>query len=185
MVPARPVQIHIATRPARQVRRRALAPAAFAGIAMALSGVLFSHHQWLVWNRTRSAPLGLYRLSGAPINPGRWVAVSADSDAAQWASHRGYTGPGWPLLKRVAAASGAEICRDNLDIFIDGQHVATALASDNLGRDMPVWRGCVTLQDGDFFLLNAHPRSLDGRYFGVTKSEDVDGVAVPLILLSD
>lgn len=78
----------------------------------------------------------------------------------------------------LAALPGAEICREDLDVFIDKKHVATALMSDEQGRKMPSWSGCVVVQDDEVFLLNAHPRSLDGRYFGVTKAQEVDGVAV-------
>ncbi len=165
--------------------KRAPIAAALAGIAMAGAGLILQKTDWLIWNRTGSAPIGLYRLSGEPVAPGRLVAVSAKSEAARWAFNRGYIGENWPLLKCVAALPGAEICRDDLDIFIDGIRVATALGADTLGRAMPTWRGCVTLQNDEIFLLNEHPRSLDGRYFGATNINDVDGVAVPLFILSD
>ncbi len=164
-----------------------LAPlaAALAGIAMAGAGLVLQHNDLLIWNRTGSAPIGLYRLSQAPLAPGRLVALSAESKAATWAFNRGYIGENWPLLKRVAALPGAEICRDNLEIFVDGKHVATALGADQVGQKMPVWRGCITLRENEIFLLNENPRSLDGRYFGATDINDVDGVAVPLFILSD
>ena len=154
--------------------------AAATGILLAGSGLIFQVSNWLIWNRTESAPSGLYRLSGAPITLGRWVAVSADSEAARWAAAHGFTGSDWPPIKRIAALPGAKICRENTSIFIDGQRVAEALVHDQAGRILPAWSGCFRLQEDELFLLNAHPRSLDGRYFGATKLEDVDGVAVLL-----
>ncbi|WP_084397227.1 S26 family signal peptidase [Henriciella aquimarina] len=153
-----------------------------AAIGLTLASHALPVRKYLVWNRTGSAPIGLYRLSGDQFTLGRWGAVSADSDAAKWSASRGYVGDGWPLLKRIAALPGAEICREDLDIFIDGKPVAKALSRDAQGRKMPEWHGCVVVQDDEIFLLNAHPRSLDGRYFGVTKVRDVDGVAVLVFL---
>jgi conjugative transfer signal peptidase TraF len=155
------------------------------GGSAALFGFVFEPQKQLLWNRTGSAPAGLYRLSGEPFTPGRWVAVSSRSGPAQWASARGFTGADWPLLKQVAALPGAQICRENLNIFINGKQVAIALAADNLGREMPSWDGCFIVQEDELFLLSSHPRSLDGRYFGATQRDDVDGVAVPLWTFSD
>lgn len=155
------------------------------GGSAALFGMVFEPQKSLIWNRTGSAPIGLFRLSGEPFTIGRWVAVSSRSGPAQWASAHGFTGADWPLLKQVAALPGAEVCRENLDIFIDGEPVARALAVDSLGPDMPTWEGCIVLREDEIFLLNSHPRSLDGRYLGATKTEDVDGVAVPLWTLED
>lgn len=161
------------------MRKRTLA-ATTAGILFAGAGLFLQSSDWLIWNRTGSAPKGLYRLSGDAFTPGRWVAVSAESEAAKWAASHGFVGDEWPLIKQIAALPGAEICRENLDIFIDGKPIAKALPRDAGGRDMPAWSGCFVLREDELFLLNTHPRSLDGRYFGATKREDVDGVAVLL-----
>lgn len=184
MVAPRALPLHLAARAARPVKPRLLAVTC-AGLLLAGSGIVLPHTDWLIWNRTGSAPIGLYRLSGEPVTPGRWVAVSSRSGPAQWASAQGFTGAGWPLLKRAAALPGAEICRENLDIFINGEWVAAALATDNSGRDMPAWQGCFVLQADEIFLLSPHPHSLDGRYFGATQLSDVDGVAVPVFILPD
>ena len=45
---------------------------------------------------------------------------------------------------------------------------------------MPVWSGCRVLKDGEVFLLADHPKSFDGRYFGVTKTSRIIGVTRPL-----
>ncbi|OZB19392.1 MAG: hypothetical protein B7X53_00050 [Hyphomonas sp. 34-62-18] len=154
--------------------------AALTGALLALCGLAIGETPWLIWNRTGSAPIGLYRLSGEAVAPGKWVSVSAESEAARWAQERGFIGRSWPLLKRIAALPGAEICREGAAISIDGAWVAVAREHDSFGREMPVWSGCHTLQKDELFLLNAHPRSLDGRYFGPTRVQDVEGVALPV-----
>ena len=135
----------------------------------------------LVWNASASAPLGLYRIADRAPQIGDLVLVEPDLDVTNFIVARGYLPPETPLLKRVAALSGAEICRHCAAIFIDGNHVAEALRVDSEGRDMPVWRGCFALRDDESFLLNAPRNSLDGRYFGATKRAQVIGVAIPVL----
>lgn len=136
----------------------------------------------LIWNATPSAPIGLYLVKYKAPVIGDYVLVNASGDAKKLIDERDYLPRDTPLVKCVAALSGAEICRENALIYVDGVHVADALAVDSSGRDMPVWSGCFTLQNDEFFLLNAHEKSLDGRYFGATKAEQIVGVAQPLFI---
>lgn len=135
----------------------------------------------LVWNASASAALGLYRIADRAPELGDLVLVRPDADFENLIVARGYLPEDIPLLKRVAALHGAQICRDDAAIFINGIHVAKALRVDSKGRFMPVWRGCISLTDAEIFLLNAPANSLDGRYFGATKVEHVIGVAIPVL----
>ncbi len=155
--------------------------AACGGVSLAAFGLIAEVHPRLIWNRTHSAPIGLYRLSSDPVSLGDWALMSASSDPARWAQNRGFVGPNWPLLKRISALPGDEICRIGAMISINGEPVASALASDTRGRLLPVWTGCAILSEDQVFLLNAHPRSLDGRYFGPASVSDLDGVAVEVL----
>jgi len=150
------------------------------GICMALFGSIIDPADRLIWNRTESAPLGLYWLSNAPFIYGRWGVVSARSADADWAESNGFVGSDWPLLKKVAGVPGDEICRMEQTVSRNGAPVAQAHLVDSQGRYLPVWHGCLSLQEGQVFLLNVHPDSLDGRYFGPTQIEDMDGVAIAL-----
>ena len=154
------------------------------GGSAALSGLVFDPPAKFIWNRTASAPEGLYWLRDEPFTKGRWVVLSARSVPAEWAEARGYVGKDWPLLKRVSGVPGDEICRKGVDVFINDQPVATALLSDEKGRDLPTWDGCITLRNGELFLLSPHPSSLDGRYFGPVSEADILGVAAPLFVSS-
>ncbi|MEH6408910.1 MAG: S26 family signal peptidase [Hyphomonas sp.] len=151
-----------------------------AGLSAVVAGLIFDPQARFIWNRTGSAPEGLYVLSDEPIRRGMWVIVSAQSSEAEWVSKRGYIGDDWPLIKRVAALPGDEICREGNTISINHFRVAEALEADSLGRQMPQWSGCHVLESDEVFLLNDHPRSLDGRYFGPTRTDNLVGVAVPL-----
>jgi type IV secretory pathway protease TraF len=63
---------------------------------------------------------------------------------------------------------------------VNGRHVAARRLADGAGRPMPGWTGCSDLGFGEYFLLMEDPASFDGRYFGVTRTEDLVGRAVPL-----
>lgn len=132
----------------------------------------------LVWNASASAPIGLYRMEwDRSPEIGDFVLVDPDESLKKFIAGRGYLPKDIPLLKRVAALEGDEICREGEAIFINETRVADALNFDSRGRKMLSWSGCFTLKLGEVFLLNDPENSLDGRYFGATELEAVIGVA--------
>jgi conjugative transfer signal peptidase TraF len=152
--------------------------AAIAAIAIA-SAVKFP--PILVWNASASAPIGLYGVKrNEHLQVGDYLLVRPDETLAKLIAERGYLPENIPLLKRVAALPGDEICRENTAIIINNVHVADAKNRDSVGRRMPAWSGCFTLQAGEIVLLNDPEGSLDGRYFGATRLDDVIGVARPV-----
>ena len=134
----------------------------------------------LVWNASASAPIGLYLIENRPLEIGVYALVSPNETLENFIAGRGYLPENIPLLKRVAALSGDEICRKGEAIFINETYVAEARIFDSFGRELPQWNGCFTLQNDEVFLLNDHEKSLDGRYFGATKADYVIGVAEPV-----
>ena len=136
----------------------------------------------LVWNASASVPVGLYRVTfPRSLGVGDLVVVRPPPALAGWLDRDGYLPRGVPLLKPVAALSGQRVCREGVRIVIDGTYVADARGQDRRGRPLPRWRGCLTLADGQVFLLN--PRradSLDGRYFGPLSLHTVIGRATPI-----
>lgn len=136
----------------------------------------------LLWNATASAPPGLYRLQPADtVHVGDWVAVTTPGTVRALAAARRYIPSRVPLLKRVAAGPGDTVCALGPRILIADMLVATRRRADAAGRELPWWNGCRTLRVGDIFLLNAgSPASFDGRYFGLTRLDDIVGIARPL-----
>ena len=131
----------------------------------------------LVWNRTDSAPRGLYWVKDADIAVGDWVVLSPESRPVLWIADHGFIGPDWPVIKRVAALKDAQICRQQETVSIDGKLVAIAKNMTAAGIELPVWQGCGTLGGDEVFLLGEHENSLDGRYFGAVHRRDLDGRA--------
>lgn len=150
------------------------------GIALvALSCLSFTSK--LIWNRTVSAPKGLYAIaSERPLERGVLVAYKPDLREKAWLESNGFIGDDWPLLKEVAALEGDEVCRCGHTIWIDGARRAEVLKTRTNMSGLPEWRGCAVLGADDVFLLNAHPRSLDGRYFGLQKIDRIVGTAIAL-----
>lgn len=120
----------------------------------------------LVYNPSESAPVGFYWIDQEPISRGDYVYVRAPERGRDLVIERGYLPPDVALLKRVVGLDGDRICRDGTDISINGKVVASALERDRLGRTLPCWNGCRVLNDAEVFLLQDHPQSFDGRYFG-------------------
>jgi type IV secretory pathway protease TraF len=72
-----------------------------------------------------------------------------------------------PLIKRVAGLAGDRICACDATIFVNGRALATRREADRIGRPLPRWNGCRTLEaDTVFLLMPDAPDSFDGRYFG-------------------
>jgi conjugative transfer signal peptidase TraF len=136
----------------------------------------------LIWNASASAPIGFYNFESRVPGAGDFVLVAPNDALEKFITRRGYLPANIPLLKRVAALAGAEICREGGAIFIDKARVAQALQFDSEGRSLPAWQGCFILSKTQIFLLNEPTNSLDGRYFGATDLHDVIGVAEPLWL---
>jgi conjugative transfer signal peptidase TraF len=133
----------------------------------------------LVWNASASAPVGLYGVSpGANPDAGDMVIAWVPESARRLAATRRYIPINVPLVKRVAAVPGDEVCAFGDAVFITGRRVATRRVVDGMGRAMPWWNGCRTLRDGDYFLLMpGASASFDGRYFGTTHRRDIVGKA--------
>jgi conjugative transfer signal peptidase TraF len=158
------------------------------GLAAGLSAGLFLAAAWhppharLVWNASASAPIGLYRIAPAEhLSPGDLIAIQAPPVLARYLANRRYLPLGIPMLKHVAALTGARICRKGARVSIEGRRVALALRRDRRGRSLPVWHGCRTLQPGELFLLNPATDSMDSRYFGPIPASGLVGRAIPLL----
>lgn len=130
-----------------------------------------------IWNGSASAPIGLYWVSSGRAEIGDLVLARLDGETERLFIARGYLPPNVPVLKRIAASEGDEICRNGADVSVNGRLAATALVVDSEARDLPIWSGCLVLNAREILLLNDNPRSLDGRYFGATERTSIIGRA--------
>ena len=151
-------------------------------LAAALVGLSAIAHPrpYLVWNASASVAAGLYRvISGAPER-GDFVLVRIPKSIEKLAAGRGYLPAGIPLIKRVAAVAGDDVCAFDGAIIVNGEIVARQCKADRAGRSLPRWTECRALAGGEFFLLGDAPGSFDSRYFGPVTSARVIGRLAPL-----
>lgn len=133
----------------------------------------------LLWNASASAPIGLYLVApDAPLEVGDMVAAWPPEGARQLAAMRRYLPSGVPLVKRVAATKGSQVCALEARITADGRTVARRRKQDAHGRPMPWWSGCRRLHHGQVLLLNRAAASFDSRYFGPVEQAAILGKAV-------
>jgi len=151
------------------------------GLALCAIPVAFDPGPRIVWNVSESAPLGLWSVrSGLPIRRGDMVLVRLPPLFSDLAAARRYLPKGVPLLKRVVAQAGDEICARGNIVSVNGRRVAWRRLRDGAGRSLPRWSGCERLQAGRLFLLMDRSDSFDGRYFGPIDRGAVIGTAMPL-----
>ena len=135
----------------------------------------------LVWNVSASAPTGLYSVVPGTPKPGDFALVKLSGSMAQLAAERGYLPNGVPLVKHVVAGAGDHACVFGRAIIINGEVVGEQRIRDERGRWLPLWAGCRSLSEGEFFLLsNRSLRSFDSRYFGPVRDKVVIGRLRPL-----
>lgn len=164
------------------MRRRLTLIVLFSGIFFAMLGTVVTPTHRLLYNVSDSAPHGWYLLvPETEIVVGTLVFVRLSKRVAELADRRGYLPKTVPLLKRVAANSGHQVCALGTLIWIDGKVVARSVALDGEGRILDRWHGCRLLERDELFLMGTeYPNSFDSRYFGPVNAAQILGRAVPL-----
>lgn len=148
------------------------------GLGMVLGSAMLPPTPRLVWNASASAPVGLYWINPhATVAPGDMVVARLPEPVRTLAAARRYLPGNVPLVKRVVAEAGDEICALGDQVFVNGRPAARRRLADGAGRAMPMWHGCRTLRGRQLLLLMDSPDSFDGRYFGVTEGTDLIGKA--------
>jgi conjugative transfer signal peptidase TraF len=179
--------------PRSRLRARIVLAALSACGLAALAWASFVHPlPRLIYNPSDSVAVGWYRIdpldhrTGSlprPLSVGSIVLTRLPAGAAALAAQRGYLPARVPLLKRVGAVAPQHVCIVDAMVWMDGVPVATALAADRLGRQLPSWPQCRRLRPGELFLLSVtNPASFDSRYFGPVNASAVIGVARPVWL---
>jgi conjugative transfer signal peptidase TraF len=139
-------------------------------------------HPRLVWNASDSVPIGLYRLAPRAPRVGDLAIVRLPHAVRALAAARGYLGADALLIKPVAAGPGDVVCRHGMTVSINGRVAARARDADASHRPLSSWNGCVTLNEGQLFLLAQALDSFDSRYFGPVNRINVLGSGHPIWL---
>ena len=156
-----------------------LAGVAAIGLVVAASA---SNLDVVLYNGTPSMSVGLYLRSSGSLERGAIVTVRAVDVAPGYAAERNFTDPSDRFLKRVVGASGDVVCGSGAQLTLNDAPVAERHERDSAGRALPTWPCCVPLDQGHVFLLGETPDSFDGRYWGPTPIDRIEGVWRPIRL---
>jgi type IV secretory pathway protease TraF len=131
--------------------------------------------RWVRLNLSPSVPVGVYRLErlAPPLVRGTLVVLSAPVSIRPW--WRSFAA----LLKPVAAVAGDEVCGVGGELFVQGEWFGPIYTEAD-GKPLPHLDGCQVVPEGAVFLASTQPKSLDGRYFGVTPIVDLTARAIAL-----
>jgi conjugative transfer signal peptidase TraF len=162
--------------------RKKILAAMLIGISALVLPATTSLPRALMWNASASVPVGLYCvLPSRKLRVTELVVVAPPEPLASFLAARGYLPKGVPLMKRVLALPGQNVCRTGFVVTVDGISVGGARKRDSRSRWLPSWQGCRTLAPGEVFLMNRESAdSVDGRYFGPLSRTSIVGRAVPL-----
>ena len=132
--------------------------------------------RWVRLNCSPSVPRGVYRLAAVspPLARGTLVLLPVPPAVQRW--HR----PWQPLVKPVAAVAGDLVCTGEAGLWIAGQAYGPVYPEAG-GAPLPRLQGCVRVPAGTVFLASPAPRSLDGRYFGMTPVATITARAIPIL----
>lgn len=169
------------------IARRTTLLSMLAGTALIVAPAWSRPDIRFIWNASASVPIGLYRIVAAGrIDVTDLAVVMPPDELAAFLDRRGYLPRGLPLIKRVLALGGTEVCRRGGEIVAYGTSYGKARERDTRGRSLPVWQGCRTLGEGEAFFMNWDtPDSFDSRYFGPLPLATVVGRAVPVWTTDD
>ena len=134
----------------------------------------------LIYNASESASIGFYWIDQERVSRGDYALSRVPKRVRNLVETRQYLPSDVPLIKRVMGIEGDEICRRGREILVDRATIAMAQITDRLGRELPQWQGCYTISADQVFLLQNHPQSFDGRYFGPVKRSLIIGRATRL-----
>jgi type IV secretory pathway protease TraF len=89
--------------------------------------------------------------------------------------------PWLPLLKPIAAVAGDQACVDEDELTISGEAYGRVYAEAG-GYRLPQMTGCLTVGEGEVFVASKGYRSLDSRYFGPVRVQDITAWATPVLV---
>ena len=146
----------------------------------------------LRFNTTRSIPVGIYRLTNAPVGKGEYVIFCPPESALfDEARKRGYIGAGFCpggygyMMKRVLGIKGDRVSSSDEGIAVNGKLLPASSPRevDGTGRAMPRYPySGYTLKASELLLMSdVSATSFDGRYFGPVDLSQIRGVIKPLV----
>jgi conjugative transfer signal peptidase TraF len=153
-------------------------PLAVTALLSALACTVACH---LLWNWTRSLPLGLYWLSpGRLARIGTLVAFPVPSQVQELVRERNYLPPRALLIKPVVALASDHVCTRGGTLLVNGVVMGAVPTEDSAKRPLPRATDCGALAEGLVFVASSYAKSFDSRTFGPVSLSELRGTVTPL-----
>ena len=150
--------------------------------ALTLIGIRQLEAPLILYPASTSLPKALYFQTFGEIKIGKIVAFPVPEAARHYQAQRGGQSPeGFLFMKPVIAGPGDQVCNGHAGLILNGNRQAVTAIHDHTGNPLPVWRGCRSLGQDEFFMVSDHAaNSFDSRYFGPVKADAIVGVYEPV-----
>ena len=153
-----------------------------------MAGLAGANTAGLRFNATSLMPIGLWRMVPNDVRLRRGdvvVVCPPDTALLQMGQERGYIPPG--NCPGGSAVGGDVVAVSPAGVVVNDRPIPNTaqLSRDSVGRPLkPISAGAYRVARGELWLLSGHdPRSFDSRYFGPVPQANVQGVALPLMVL--
>jgi type IV secretory pathway protease TraF len=149
------------------------------GLAGGVVGLALYAGLHLTLSLSPSLPVGLYWKGGAvkPLTIGALVELSPPDALFPLLASLHVAAPGTPLLKRVVALAGDEVCWTGWHMIIWGRE--RYARQENRILD-PRLAGCRVLEPDEVIVVGDHPHSVDSRDVGPVHRGRVLARVIPL-----
>ncbi len=159
-------------------------------IASAICMIIFvTGDYW--FNTTSSLPYGLYQKDKTlkSLQKGDLVLACMPDSMAELALERGYVARGKcpngtvPVGKHIAASFGDTVIIDENGVTVNSTLLENSAPAqtDEQGRELKTAVTHKILAKDEFLLLNLKANSFDGRYFGISRYQDIIGRIEPVL----
>ena len=175
-----------------RLRRPRRGPLVIVGLFFAFAAVAHLGRRVVVLNPTSSVDPGLYLAWPGGAAVGRLVSFPVPERARPYLVARAgrlvgeEEASGWYLVKPIAAGPGNHVDTTGGRLLVEGRDLGPIYTHDGAGRPLPVWRFSGKLGPDEWLPVSRRvPGSLDGRYFGPVRSEEIEHVRRPLVRWGD
>ena len=140
----------------------------------------------VIANTTSSVDPGLYLAWPDEVAVGRLVSFRLPESVRPYFAERAgrpvEDAADWFLIKPVIAGPGDTVDTTGGRVRVNGLDCGPIYTHDDAGRALPSWRSRRVLEEGEWFVVSRRcPGSLDGRYFGPIRTQDIEHVRRPLV----
>jgi type IV secretory pathway protease TraF len=145
------------------------------GVMLALLLTTVIGSRFFTLNTEPSVPVGLWQKHAVPAVLTRGLVVIFAPPPPTFPWH-----PWWiPFLKPVAGIAGDVVCVDEEGFWVRDEWYGPMVATAG-GRAVPHLDGCHTVGLGEVAVASHGRRSLDSRYIGMLRQEDMLYTATPV-----